>query len=117
MYNGLRVSVTEDTEQNNGVYVLLNKDLYMEYGSWKQLATMSEIDELREKIKNIEVGDSFEIVDAASDLPNPGKAGRIYYCRAEGVSKAWDAANNDYINVGSDFNTITVINGGDSVRK
>lgn len=33
IYNGLKVSVTQDTEENNGVYVLLNKDLYMEKAS------------------------------------------------------------------------------------
>lgn len=114
LYNGLRVSVVEDTEANNGVYILLNKDLYMEPTSWKQLATMNEIDELRAKIENIEVGNSFDIVDSAANLPNPGQSGKIYYCRAEGISKAWDTDR--YIVVGSDFNTIQVINGGTSVR-
>ena len=33
LYDGMRVSVTEDTNENNGVYVLTNKDLYMEASS------------------------------------------------------------------------------------
>lgn len=60
LYNGLRVSVTEDTEQNNGVYVLLNKERYMEESAWQKLATSSEIEELRAEI---EEGSSFDPTD------------------------------------------------------
>ena len=51
LYNGLRVSVTEDTEQNNGVYVLIDKDNYMEPAAWKKLATTTELDELHTEIE------------------------------------------------------------------
>lgn len=72
LYNGLRVSVTEDTEQNNGVYVLVNKDSYMEPTAWKKLATTAELDELRAEIEG-GGGSDFdpsEIVAQVEELKN-----------------------------------------------
>lgn len=117
LYDGMRVSVTEDTNENNGVYVLTNKDLYMEASSWKQLATMDEIKELQKEIEQISVGSAFDIVDDLSMLPQPGTSGKIWYVRAEGASYSWDTDAAKYIIVGSNFNDIKIISGGNSVRK
>lgn len=89
IYNGLKVSVTQDTAENNGVYVLLNKDLYMEEASWKQLANAADLEELEKKVEQLSISaGGLTIVDSIYDLPKPGSAGLIYYCREQGVSKS-----------------------------
>lgn len=44
LYNGMIVSVTRDTDENNGVYRLDNRLLYTEYTSWKKIAETDELD-------------------------------------------------------------------------
>ena len=43
LYNGMLVSVTKDTDENNGVYRLNNRLAYTEYSAWKKMAEIDDI--------------------------------------------------------------------------
>lgn len=54
-YDGMIVAVAEDTEDNNGIYYLKDYTNLTSESAWIKLATLNQINELRQLIENIEV--------------------------------------------------------------
>jgi hypothetical protein len=74
--------VAADTESNNGVYILINKD-YTKEESWLKQANSQDIVNLQQQIDNIETTEgsvSIE-VDTMEDLPKVGAADTTYYVK------------------------------------
>ncbi len=51
--------------------------------------------------------------DTHFDFPNVGREGTIYIDKATNKAYRWDDSDMKYYVVGSDYNDITVINGGE----
>ena len=54
-YDGMIVAVAEDTADNNGIYYLKDYTSLTSEDSWIKLATLNQINELKELIENIDV--------------------------------------------------------------
>ena len=53
-------------------------------------------------------------VDALAELPAVGIPDRVYVCRSSNQSYRWDDTETRYRIIGSDYNEIDVINGGEA---
>lgn len=54
-YDGMIVAVAEDTDDNNGIYYLKDYTSLTSEDSWIKLATLNQINELKQLIENIDV--------------------------------------------------------------
>lgn len=54
-YDGMIVAVAEDTDDNNGIYYLKDYTSLASGDSWIKLATLNQINELKQLIENIDV--------------------------------------------------------------
>lgn len=119
IYTGLRVSVTTDVNSsNNGLYLLIDKDNYTSFDSWKKLADETDLQNLQEQIDNIEAGTvvSDLVVDTEDDLPEIGNSNITYYVKENNKILRWDDANQLYISFGGSNQPleIKIINGGNA---
>ena len=117
-YVGMIVVVATDVNaDNNGLYVLKDKD-YTNIDNWVKYATQDDIASLQEQIDNIEVsgGGSLDVeVATEADLPSEGDTNTTYYVRENSSIQRWDAENQEYDSYGGTADLdITIIHGGDS---
>lgn len=115
VYNGMLVSVGEDTAENNGLYILINDNDISNEKSWIKIANETQIEELNKRIDSIVVGAGGAIqVNTRSELPSIGEKNGIYFVVNEDATYRWDETTLTYICVGRDYKEIKIINGGDA---
>lgn len=126
IYNGMIVSVGNDTDDNNGVYQLRNKENYTLEESWYKLAGADAIAHLQEQIDALEGGGSGDSgstsnadieVGSKTDLPAIGMSGVTYYVRDTKTIYRWNSETSTYDGYGGgsvDLDNIHMIYGGDS---
>ena len=143
-YDGMIVAVAEDTADNNGIYYLKDYTSLTSEDSWIKLATLNQINELKELIENIDVpagsvteeevdqkinqlrdeldslkgqvGNSTGCVSVISygALPNIGSAGIVYIVEDENAAYRWDQDELKYYSIGRDYEEIKIIFGGNA---
>lgn len=116
LYNGLCVAVVSDTAENNGLYFLKNASLYNNYESWVKFADQSAIESIYEKIAEIELASTSEVVSVPDrqSLPNLGKVNAVYFVIDENATYRWDNTQLKYYCVGRNYEEIKIIYGGDA---
>lgn len=116
LFNGLLVAVVGDsTEENKGLYILLNAALYTSESSWYKIADIRDVEALNARIDNIEAGAGVIQVNTRAELPNVGSPSVLYIVKGENASYYWDETGSKYYCAGRDYREITVINGGNAV--
>lgn len=116
IYNGMLVGVYKDTDENNGYYVLQDKDNFNLESSWLKIADENKIAELEERINNIGPDTSSGAVQCATrgDLPSVGNEKIVYFVISENATYRWDKDALKYFCCGRDHTEIKVIDGGDA---
>lgn len=85
LYNGLITAVVADTEDNNGIYLLINKDTYNSETGWRKVASLKEgatLEELQEAI-NTALEESKQYADT--------KVGNLDFTGSNYITKETDA--------------------------
>ena len=63
IYSGMLVVVWNDTESNNGLYILNNSNNYSLESSWTKLVNISQLAELQAQVNNLLTLDKVQIID------------------------------------------------------
>lgn len=115
LFNGLLVCVSKDTDDNNGLYILLDATKFNLEESWRKVADIKQIEQLNKRIDEIVVGVGGAIqVKTISELPSVGEKNGIYFVIDENATYRWDDEELKYFCVGRDYKDIDVINGGNA---
>lgn len=118
IYNGMIVAVGNDKEEdNNGLYLLLNSNLYYLEASWMKLASNSQIQSLQKELEDLELsGGSLDIeVATKEDLPLIGNENATYYVKSDKSIWRWDEVSKEYISYGAQSTIdINIIHGGNA---
>ena len=116
IYNGMIVTVANDTEANNGVYRLKDRRYYTNYEYWEKLAELSDIQNLQaqiDELKNSGSNSKIEVEFATRfNFPNTGSTEVIYVAIDENAMYYWDETNAVYKCIGRDYKEIETIFGG-----
>ena len=116
-YPGMIVAVASDLPENNGLYMLLAKD-YASIENWQKLADNKELQDLVDKVENMEVASGADIeVGSFDQLPQTGMSGVTYFVRDTQTIYRWSTEANEYLpfgGSGSNIEDIKMIYGGDS---
>lgn len=120
VYKGMLVAVAADINpENNGVYMLIDADNYMQEQSWKKFADIQNIADLQQQIDELEVsggGSLDEEVDTEEELPEIGDDDTTYYVKENTSIQRWDDETQSYITYGGSDAAldINIINGGNA---
>lgn len=122
IYNGMFVVVSKDTDENNGLYILRDKDNFTQEKSWVKLADVDAVETLEEKINEISGGGSLDVeVNSMKDLPVTGDENVTYYVKENNSIQRWDEEAGRYISYGGTSGPtpdldelINIINGGNA---
>lgn len=115
LFNGLLVCVSKDTDDNNGLYILLDVTKFNLEESWRKIADIKQIEQLNKRIDEIVVGAGGAMqVKTISELPSVGEKNGIYFVIDENATYRWDDEELKYFCVGRDYKDIDVINGGNA---
>lgn len=115
LFNGLLVCVTDDSVDNNGLYMLLDVANFDKVEAWIKLADIKQIEQINKRIDEIVVGAGGAIqVATLSELPSIGEKNGIYFVIDENATYRWDDTNLKYECVGRDYKEIKLINGGNA---
>ena len=119
-YVGMMVVVATDVNtDNNGLYILRDKD-YTNIGNWEKQATNKEITSLQKQIDEIEVsgGGSLDIeVATEADLPEIGNSNTTYYVLENNSIYRWQEETKSYVSFGGKASAdldINIIYGGNA---
>ncbi len=113
LFRGLLVCVTQDSSENNGLYILLDSENYTLEDSWLKLADVNQIEDINKRIDEIVVGvGGATQVTTLSELPSVGKTNGIYFVVDENATYRWDENGLKYECVGRNYKEIKLINGG-----
>ena len=120
-YVGMIVVVAEDlNDNNNGIYILTNKD-YTQESSWRKCADQRDIEYVLEEIKNIEFSGEGSVsieVDTMEDLPKVGDSNTTYYVKENLSIQRWNEATQFYLSFGGSGEipelNIEIIHGGNA---
>ena len=96
--------------------MLLAKD-YVSIENWQKLADNKELQDLVEKVENMEVASGADIeVGSFDQLPPTGMSGVTYFVRDTQTIYRWSSETNEYLSFGGGSNVedIKMIYGGDS---
>lgn len=116
IYNGMLVGVYKDTAENNGYYMLTNKEQYDLETSWLKMADINTLKELSERVDSIDTsmaGGAIQVQNK-TDLPSVGEENKVYFVISENATYRWSNTTQEYVCCGSDYNEIRVISGGDA---
>lgn len=119
LYKGLMVAVVADTDENNGIYFLIDEEHYDNISNWLKIADQKAIDKLNKKIEDIEIaggGGAMQVQNKQS-LPNIGNAKLVYFVIDENATYRWDDVDLRYYCVGRNYEEIQIINGGNASAK
>lgn len=117
IYNGMLVGVYNDSVENNGYYILLNKNEYQSFDSWCKIAHVEQLLEIKKQLDDLSVvaGGSEQFV-TRGDLPNIGLSNKTYFVTSENATYRWDEKKLTYFCTGRDYNEIEEINGGNAAN-
>ena len=120
-YVGMIVVVAEDlNDNNNGIYVLTNKD-YTQESNWRKCADQRDIEYVLEEIRNIEFSGEGSVsieVDTMEDLPKVGDQNATYYVKENLSIQRWNEVTQSYLSFGGSGEipelNIEIIHGGNA---
>lgn len=116
IYNGMLVGVYKDSVENNGYYILQDKDNFNLETSWLKLADINKLNEISKRIDNIDpnVSGSSVQVQTRGDLPSIGEESKVYFVVIENATYRWDNSELTYKCCGRDYTEIKTIDGGNA---
>lgn len=119
IYNGMLVGVYKDSIENNGYYILQDKENFNLESSWLKLVDINKLDEINKRIDDIDPNTSGGAmqVPTRGDLPSIGEESKIYFVITENATYRWDNPTLTYKCCGRDYTEIKAIDGGSASLK